>query len=280
MFSFASILTTLLPFVSLSASYTLKTGPPVVAPASAIQRAENIDTGNPSKCPAGTKFLPLPIDYATFNNNWTDPKQTFHMQYEVNDTFYQQGGPILYYQGAENAAITCVEFMNLMNWAKEINALVVTNEHRYFGISTPYGLNYSEFATWDTALMKPLTPDNVLRDSVSLITYIKTKAYPSAKDSKVILLGGKYTHDTTLLGSLILPLSRSLILAFISHHRLERTQCTSGVSLKPLTLVFFRLLNRLIRRYTRPPLSDTLFRLHLRDHRLVPRVKRFGVGPQ
>ncbi|KAK6385681.1 hypothetical protein LTS17_001252 [Exophiala oligosperma] len=199
MFSFASILTTLLPFVSLSASYTLKTGPPVVAPASAIQRAENIDTGNPSKCPAGTKFLPLPIDYATFNNNWTDPKQTSHMQYEVNDTFYQQGGPILYYQGAENAAITCVEFMNLMNWAKEINALVVTNEHRYFGISTPYGLNYSEFATWDTALMKPLTPDNVLRDSVSLITYIKTKAYPSAKDSKVILLGGSYAGTLALL---------------------------------------------------------------------------------
>ena len=185
-----SILLNLSFSLSVATSFTIKTGPPTIPPPAAIQRAGNTSTGNPGQCSGGTKFFPQPIDHATFNSDWTDPHQTFLMQYEVNDTYYKPGGPILFYQGAETSAISCSEFQYLPTWAKELNALIVTNEHRYFGISTPYGLNFTEYATWDTAVMKPLTLDNVLRDGISLITHIKNQAFPSAKNAKVIMIGG------------------------------------------------------------------------------------------
>jgi hypothetical protein len=66
----------------------------------------------------------------------------------------------------------------------------VANEHRYFGISIPYGLNYSLASTWDPALMKPLTLDNALHDGISLMTWLKSTAYPSAKNAPIILISG------------------------------------------------------------------------------------------
>ena len=84
--------------------------------------------------------------------------------------------------------MACVEYMSIIERAKELNALVVANEHRYFGISQPYGLNYTQYPTWDPTLMKPLTFDNTLRDGISLISWIKSTKYPYTKDSKVIML--------------------------------------------------------------------------------------------
>ena len=54
-------------------------------------------------CPyADTKFLTQMVDH--FGNH----DGTFQQQYQIVDTFYKPGGPILFYQGAENNQITCM----------------------------------------------------------------------------------------------------------------------------------------------------------------------------
>ena len=75
-------------------------------------------------------------------------------------------------------------------WAQELDALIISLEHRYFGISTPYGLNYTEHANWDPKLLKPLTIKNVLADSISFITWVKKAGFPAAAEAKVIAFGG------------------------------------------------------------------------------------------
>ena len=177
---------------SLGLTYQIKASPPSIPPAAAIQKAEQVSTGNPGQCPGGTKFFPQPINHATFNGNWSDTKSVFLMQYEVNDTYYKPGGPILFYQGTETPTMACAEYTSIWDWAQELNALVVANEHRYFGISIPYGLNYTEAATWNPALMKPLTIDNALHDTISLISWLESEAYPAAKNAEVIMMSGTF----------------------------------------------------------------------------------------
>ena len=159
-------------------------------PAAEIQKAANTSTGNPGKCLAGTKYFPQAIDHATFTGNYNTANTSFLQQYEVNDTFYKPGGPIIFLQGAENAQLTCVDFSIAAQWARELNALMLAIEHRYFGVSCPYGLQYNESATWDTKLLQPLTLENVLLDGLTLLNWIKNVAYPSASSAKVIVLGG------------------------------------------------------------------------------------------
>ena len=163
---------------------------PSIPPAAAIQKAANISTGNPAHCPAGTKYFPQAIDHATFTGNYNASNLTFLQQFEVNDTYYKPGGPIIFMQGVESASLNCVDFSISVEWAKELNGLMVAIEHRYFGISIPYGLQYSEYSTWDTSLLKPLTMQNALLDGLNLLNWIKTVAYPSTIDSKVLLLSG------------------------------------------------------------------------------------------
>jgi hypothetical protein len=70
-------------------------------------------------------------------------------------------------------------------------------EHRYFGISCPYGLNYTEMATWPVPLLKPLTLENVLIDSVTFVNWAQ-RNYAGAADSKVIYLSGKWKVEDLL----------------------------------------------------------------------------------
>ena len=161
-----------------------------VPPSAAISKAANVSTGNPLHCSAGTKFFPQPIDHSTFNGNYDNGSATFLQQYSINDTFYKPGGPILFFQNAE-APMTCVEATALAEWAPELGALMVIAEHRYFGLSCPYGLNYTEASDWNPKLLKDLTLDNVFLDAISLLTWVKTTAYPTAKDAKIIASGGK-----------------------------------------------------------------------------------------
>jgi hypothetical protein len=63
----------------LGSAVYINSAPPSIPPPAAIQKAESISTGNPSKCSAGTKFFPQPIDYATFKGDWSDSKQIFNI---------------------------------------------------------------------------------------------------------------------------------------------------------------------------------------------------------
>ncbi|KUJ13345.1 uncharacterized protein LY89DRAFT_672563 [Mollisia scopiformis] len=182
----------LLVFASLGQAQYFNATPPTLPPSIAVQQAANKSTGNPGFCPGGTKFFPQPIDHATFNGDYNAPNATFLQQYNLNDTFYKPGGPIFFLQGTENSVFTCPEYSIGLKWAQKFNGLMVGIEHRYFGMSCPYGLNYSENANWDSSLLAPLTLENALRDAVSLLAWIKTVAYPTAKDSKVIMYSGSY----------------------------------------------------------------------------------------
>lgn len=78
----------------------------------------------------------------------------------------------------------------IAEWAQDVGALIVGIEHRYFGLSWPYGLNYTVKSTWNPKLLKPLTLQNVISDGVSLVTWIKNVKNLAAKDAKVIMFGG------------------------------------------------------------------------------------------
>lgn len=160
---------------------------PIVPPESAIQAAAKIPTGH-SGC--STKFFPQPVHHNTFNGDWNDTNATFLQQYQLIDQFYKPGGPILFFQSPEDP-YSCLEYQALYGYAKELGALAVGLEHRYFGLSCPYGLNFTKAATWETSQMDGMTLDNVLSDGVSLLSWLTAGANPVAKGAKVIVFGGK-----------------------------------------------------------------------------------------
>lgn len=44
-------------------------------------------------------------------------KKTFKQQYQIIDDFYKAGGPILFYQGAENDQISCLVSKKPCRWS-------------------------------------------------------------------------------------------------------------------------------------------------------------------
>lgn len=58
---------------------------------------------------SNTKFWDQRLDH--WGNNGT-----FKQQYQVIDDFYKPGGPILFYQGAENNKISCLVGLRLDIW--------------------------------------------------------------------------------------------------------------------------------------------------------------------
>lgn len=169
---------------------------PKSPPDFAIQQILNISTGNPSKCAAGTRYFLQPIDHATYDGTVGDGS-TFYQQFEVIGKYFKPGGPILFFQSTENANMICLEQLAGPAWAAGLGALVVVLEHRYFGISCSYRLNYTEMATWPVPLLKPLTLDNVLLDSVTFVKWVQ-RNYAGAADSKVIYVSGKWKVEDLL----------------------------------------------------------------------------------
>lgn len=84
--------------------------------------------------------------------------------------------------------------------------MLIVLEHRYFGISTPFGLNYSEASTWPVEMLKPLTLDNVLLDGVTVTDWAK-RHYPGAQDSKVIYVSGSYGGTLSTLARVRYPVT-------------------------------------------------------------------------
>ena len=110
---------------------------------------------------------------------------TFLQRYQLDTSSYRPGGPILFYQGNEGVSITCIKYLVLPEWAKELGAAVATIEHRFFGTSL------ASNATDPAVRFKTLTPENVMLDSVRFIEWVKSTV-PGANDSKVIVQGASY----------------------------------------------------------------------------------------
>lgn len=112
---------------------------------------------------------------------------TFQQHYQLDTSRFKPGGPILFYQGAENSQINCVEYNHFDDIADELGAIVAGLEHRFFGDSFPTGVSEENATAKDLA---PLTLDNVLLDSVAFVNWIKNSV-PGASNAKVIINGGK-----------------------------------------------------------------------------------------
>ena len=131
-------------------------------------------------CSPVTKFFNQNVDHFGPSN------QLFPQQYQILDTYFKPGGPILFYQGGETVDMICLEDLILPTWAKDLGALAVTMEHRFFGESKPNNLVNL------TQRYETLTLDNVMEDSVNFIIWIKDTVN-GTRDSPVIATGGKYS---------------------------------------------------------------------------------------
>lgn len=67
--------------------------------------------------------FPQKIDHSNPSNG------TFSQVYQLDTTYFEDGGPILFYQGAEEP-LTPLNFTVFADYAAKLGAMVVTLEHR------------------------------------------------------------------------------------------------------------------------------------------------------
>ncbi|OCK73876.1 hypothetical protein K432DRAFT_410339 [Lepidopterella palustris CBS 459.81] len=124
---------------------------------------------------------------------------TFQQDYQLDTTRFKPGGPILFYQGAENSQINCIEYNHFDDIADELGAIVAGLEHRFFGDSFPDGVSEASVSAKDWA---SLNLENVLLDSVTFVEWIK-KTVPGAENARTIITGGKYPRTQRAIGSVL-----------------------------------------------------------------------------
>ncbi|KAJ4299976.1 hypothetical protein N0V90_005224 [Kalmusia sp. IMI 367209] len=136
----------------------------------------------PEQC--AYSYLTQKIDHSDSNYG------TFQQRYSIIDEFFKPGGPILMFQGEETDRLDCAPLEQnntiLYEWAKELNGLAVSLEHRYFGPSKPFGNASSENQN-----RVYLTLDNVMADAVEFIGQLKSNISGS-NASKVVVASGSY----------------------------------------------------------------------------------------
>jgi lysosomal Pro-X carboxypeptidase len=122
--------------------------------------------------------------------NGSNP-DTFQMRYLINDKYYNKtSGPILFYAGNEGDIWTFYNNTGFVTetLAKELGAVVVFAEHRYYGTSMPFGTSEASFA--DVEHRRFLSIEQVMWDYIELIKYVKE--LNSIQDRAVIAFGGSY----------------------------------------------------------------------------------------
>ncbi|KAL6701539.1 serine carboxypeptidase S28 domain-containing protein [Trichoderma pleuroticola] len=138
----------------------------------------NSQSSSPN-CTIKTEFFTQLVDHNSTTNG------TFQQQYQIIKPHFKPGGPIFYYQQAETATFACLERTIYPEWAQEVGGMVISLEHRFFGLSD------ASNATDPIEKYKSLTLENVMLDAVTFVNHIK-HTIPGAKDSKVIVSGGSY----------------------------------------------------------------------------------------
>ncbi|KAF2739641.1 hypothetical protein EJ04DRAFT_572801 [Polyplosphaeria fusca] len=127
------------------------------------------------------------IDHAGNHNG------TFKQQYQLTQDYYKPGGPLIMYQGAENGYFSCMEYLSLLSYAAETEALLVGLNHRYFNESVPFGPITNASYDWQY-----LTLDNVMKDSVEFVRFVKQQV-PAAANATTIVAGGSYGGFLTMM---------------------------------------------------------------------------------
>ncbi|KAL6876814.1 serine carboxypeptidase S28 domain-containing protein [Trichoderma novae-zelandiae] len=143
----------------------------------------NAQSSSPN-CTTKTQFFTQLVDHNSTAN------RIFQQQYQILNPHSKPGGPIFYYQQAETATSACLKRTIYPEWAQEIGGMVISLEHRFFGLSD------ASNATDPIEKLKSLTLENVMLDAVTFVNHVK-HTVPGAKDSKVIVSGGSYNGFLT-----------------------------------------------------------------------------------
>jgi len=119
--------------------------------------------------------------------NWAKTDASFQQRWLFNDANWDGSGPILFYTGNEGDVTLFWSNTGFVTktLAKELNALVVFAEHRYYGLSLPFG---NQSFTQDNYVY--LSSEQALADYAVLIPHIKQ--FFKAQKSPVISFGGSY----------------------------------------------------------------------------------------
>lgn len=122
------------------------------------------------------------LDHFNFQNNGT-----FQQKYLVNDTFWDGSGPIFFYTGNEGPIELFAQNTGFM-WevAVEFGALIVFTEHRYYGVSLPFGK-----ASFQPANMIYLTSEQALADYAEFLPWFK-RQYQLDDTTRIVAFGGSY----------------------------------------------------------------------------------------
>lgn len=134
--------------------------------------------------------LDQPLDHFNKSNphRWTQC-------YQLLDIYYETGGPILLLAGFERGLYPYeILISQLFNYARELNGAVLAIEHRYYGLSLPFGT-----ASFSVPNMQWLTIDNAIADFAAVLQDFKA-TNPQYTNSPVIAFGGSYS---ALLSSLL-----------------------------------------------------------------------------
>ena len=110
------------------------------------------------------------------------------MRYILDTSNWNQtSGPILFYAGNEGGIWNFYNNSGFMTetLAKELQALVVFGEHRYYGESLPFGQD-----SYKNENLKYFSVEQVFQDYVALLDFVKDTY--DAQDRAVIAFGGSY----------------------------------------------------------------------------------------
>lgn len=117
--------------------------------------------------------------------------RTWKQRYFVNDTFFDGSGPVFLCVGGEGSELTpdvvktgTVHCAVMVALGKQVGALILALEHRYYGKSQPV-------SDLSTANMKWLTSRQALGDIAQFHDYI-SKIYKLKADKKWVTFGGSY----------------------------------------------------------------------------------------
>ncbi|KAM9987484.1 hypothetical protein ACTFIZ_005238 [Dictyostelium cf. discoideum] len=112
--------------------------------------------------------------------------RTFFQRFVVNSKYWNGTGPVFFIiSGEQNMEASSVNSCQYTIWAKQLNALIVSLEHRYYG-----GSYVTEDLSTDN--LKYLTTQQALADCVVFIDWFTKVYYHVPSSSKIISFGGSY----------------------------------------------------------------------------------------
>lgn len=146
---------------------------------------QNSSASPPPPPTYSTRWFNATLDHFNLAN-----AQTFPLRYLINeDEFAGSGSPIFLYTGNEGDIAWFAENTGFV-WeiAPEFGATVVFAEHRYYGLSLPFG--NESYA--DPKRLGFLTSEQALADFVDVIAHLKSGNDSKYSASPVIAFGGSY----------------------------------------------------------------------------------------